>query len=125
MFDIGSLFDYDYERMVIYLVIANSNVQSIVNIPEKFTPFAATNVIIPAELQRPATRSAIARATGLPRETVRRKVAGMIDSGMLTADAKGGLILTPGILASRQIAELLAKNEANVRRLVRQVTPLI
>lgn len=125
MLDIGSVFEFDYEKMLIYLVIANSNVQNIMSIPEKFAPYASIDVIIPAELQRPATRSAIARATGLPRETVRRKVAAMLDSGLLTTDTRGGLRLTPGILSTRKIAGALARNQTNARRLVRQISPLV
>jgi hypothetical protein len=121
----GSVFNYDYESMMICLVIANSNIQHIVNVPEKYQPFTSLEVIIPPELQRPVPRSAVTRATGLPRETVRRKVAAMIDAGLLTTDTRGGLRLTGGILSTEGIAELLAKNEANVRRLVRQVSALI
>ena len=125
MLSIGSIFDYDYERMIISMVIANGNIQHLMNTPEKLASFTSLDAIIPPELQRPVTRSAIARATGLPRETVRRKVAAMVALGLLTTDARGGLRLAPGIFAREEIAELFAKNEANVRRLVRQVSPLI
>jgi hypothetical protein len=125
MSDIGSIFGHEYDKMMIYLVIATSGIQNIVHAPEKFAPYWSTNTTIPAEMQHPVTRSAIARATGLPRETVRRKVAAMLDSDLLTIDPRGGLRLTPGILAHTRIARLLVKNEANVRRLVRQVSPLI
>ena len=125
MLGIGSIFNYEYETMLIYLVIANSGVQHLINTPSRFAPYASLDTIVPIELQSPATRSAIARATGLPRETVRRKVAGMLASGLLTTNPRGGLFLTPGILSSDGIADLLAKNEADVKRLVRQVSPLM
>jgi hypothetical protein len=125
MLDMGSIFEFDYERMAICLVIANSNIQNIINVPEKFAPYTSVDVIIPAEMQRPVTRSAIARATGLPRETVRRKVAAMLDVGLLTTDTRGGLRLTPGILSTPRIADILARNQTNVRRLVRQVSTLL
>ena len=49
----------------------------------------------------------------------------MLASGLLTTNPRGGLFLTPGILSSDGIADLLAKNEADVKRLVRQVSPLM
>jgi len=123
MLDMGSIFNYDYEQMMICLAISTSNIQGLMNSPEKFAPYASLEVVIPAELQRPVTRSAVTRATGLPRETVRRKAASMIASGLLIADERGGLRLAPGILSTETIANLLAKNEANVRRLALQVSP--
>lgn len=109
--------------MLIYLVIANSGIQNLINAPEQFAPYALVTTVVPIELQHPVTRSAVARATGLARETVRRKVAAMIESGLLTTDDRGRLFLMPGILSTNRIIEALTKNEANVRRLVRQVSP--
>jgi len=123
MLDVGSIFEYEYESMLIYLVIANSGVQNLMNAPDQFAPYASVATAIPIELQHPVTRSAVARATGLARETVRRKVAAMIDSGLLITDERGRLFLMPGILSTSRITEVLANNEANVRRLVRQVSP--
>ena len=105
------------------MVVANSGIQYLMNAPDQFAPYASLSTVVPIELQHPVTRSAIARATGLARETVRRKVAAMIDSGLLTTRDRGRLFLTPGILSTTRITDVLAKNEANVRRLVRQVSP--
>jgi len=123
MLDVGSIFNHEYDSMLIYLVIASSGIQNLMNAPDQLAPYASITTIVPMDLQHPVTRSAIARATGMARETVRRKVAAMIDSGLLTTDARGRLFLTPGILSTSRITEVLTKNEANVRRLVRQVSP--
>lgn len=125
MLEIGSIFEYEYESMLIYLVIASSGIQNLMNTPDQFAPYASVTTAVPIELHHPVTRSAIARATGMARETVRRKVAAMIESGLLTTDDRSRLFLTPGILSTSRITEVLAKNEANIRRLVRQVTPLL
>jgi hypothetical protein len=123
--NLGPIFDFDHENMIIAMSVASSTVQHIIAAPELLAPYACLTVIIPSEQQRPVTRSAITRATGLPRETVRRKVAAMIKSGMLISDPRGGIRIQPGILTSEAFIKAVAQNEADVRRLVRQVQPLL
>jgi DNA-binding IclR family transcriptional regulator len=91
--------------------------------PEMLEPYASLTTIIPAELQRPVTRAAITRASGLPRETVRRKVQAMINSGVLISDSRGGIRLKPGLLASEAFVRAIEHNETDVRRLIRQLGP--
>ena len=122
MLNIGSIFEYEYESMLIYLVIASTGIQNLMNAPEQFAPYASVTTIVPIELQHPVTRSAIARATGLARETVRRKVAAMIDSGLLTTDDRGRLFLTPGILSTSRITEATTASAAPTPASVRVST---
>ena len=123
--NLGPIFDFDYERMIIALSVTMGNVQHLVNSPELSGAYADLSTVIPAELQRPVTRLAITRATGLPRETVRRKVAGLIEAGVLVKDERGGVRLTPGLLTAGAMLEAVEQNDADVRRLVRLVRPLI
>jgi hypothetical protein len=123
--NLGPTFDYDYERMIITLSVTMSNIQHLLNSPEQLAPFDDVSTAIPAELQRPVTRLAITRATGLPRETVRRKVALLIKAGMLVSDERGGVRLTSGALNQPLFQAAIEQNDADVRRLVRRVRPLI
>jgi len=123
--NLGPVFNFDYERMIIALSVTMGNVQHLVNSPELAGPYADLSTIIPAELQRPVTRLAITRATGLPRETVRRKVASLIEAGVLMKDERGGVRLTPGALTAEPMLGAVEQNDADVRRLVRLVRPLI
>jgi len=116
--NVGPLFDFDYERMIIAFSVALSNVQALMA-SDAIADFPSLDSIIPAELQAPVTRSAIARSCGLPRETVRRKVKAMIGSGVLISDTRGGLRLTPGIFATEAFSRVVELNEADVRRLLR------
>jgi hypothetical protein len=123
--NLGPAFDYDYELMIIALSVTMGNVQHLVNSPEQLRPYEDLTTLIPAELQRPVTRLAITRATGLPRETVRRKVAALVEAGVLVKDDRGGVRLTPGALFNEKFAGAVGQNDADVRRLVRLVRPLI
>jgi hypothetical protein len=120
--NVGPIFNFDYEDMIIAFSVTMSNVQYIVNSPELLAPYASLTTVIPAELQRPVTRMAITRASGLPRETVRRKVQAMIKSGVLISDPRGGLRLKPGLLTTEAFVRAIELNEVDARLLVSQLT---
>ena len=122
--NLGPLFDFDYERMIITLSVTMGNVQHLMNPPEQLAAYEDVSAIIPAELQRPVTRLAITRATGLPRETVRRKVASLVEAGFLIKDDRGGVRLRPGALADPNYIGAVLQNDADVRRLIRLCRPL-
>ncbi|QTQ37178.1 hypothetical protein [Aromatoleum petrolei] len=67
-----------------------------------------------AAVMRPCNAYSIAAATGLPRETVRRKIVRLVELGWITRRGNGHLFLTPraiehfgGLLGSRDLPELL------------------
>jgi hypothetical protein len=123
--NLGPAFDHDYERMIIAMSVTMGNIQHLMGAPEQLAPYADLETVIPAELQRPVTRLAITRATGLPRETVRRKVAQLIEAGVLVSDERGGVRLTPGALTGPKFLAAVEHNDADVRRLVRLLRPLM
>jgi hypothetical protein len=123
--NLGPVFKYDYESAIIALSVTMGNVQHLVNTPEVLAPYADLATPIPAELQRPVTRLSITRATGLPRETVRRKVAALVAAGVLIKDERGGVRLTPGSLTAEPFVQVVEQNEADVRRLFRLLRPLM
>lgn len=123
--NLGPAFNFDYERAIIVLSVTMANTQHLMNAPELLADYADMRTVIPAELQRPVTRLAITRATGLPRETVRRKVASLIDEGLLVEDERGGVRLSPGGLMRGEVLPAVEQNDADVRRLYRLIKPLI
>lgn len=67
-----------------------------------------------AAVMRPCNAYSIAAATGLPRETVRRKIVRLVELGWITRHGNGHLFLTPraiehfgSLLGSRELPELL------------------
>lgn len=73
---------------------------------------------------RPCNAYSIAAATGLPRETVRRKIARLVELGWIERRENGHLFLTVraithfgGLLGSRDLPELLDTAERIRRRI--------
>ncbi|MBA3879697.1 MAG: hypothetical protein C0500_08280 [Sphingobium sp.] len=93
-------------ELQIYLTVAVANVQKLMRerqIPEQFS---GTD-ILPREWVVPISRNAIASATGLPRETVRRQVEKMIERGLLVEDPRGGVTPPIGMVEKLGIAPIL------------------
>lgn len=93
-------------ELLIYITVSNGNVQKLMReraIPEEL----AAQAVLPREWVVPLSRNAIASATGLPRETVRRQVANMIVKGWFIEDPRGGVTLPVGAIASHDLGPLL------------------
>jgi hypothetical protein len=93
-------------ELLIYVTVSVANVQKLMR--ERSIPgsFAATTVL-PREWVVPISRNAIATASGLPRETVRRHVIKMIEVGLLIEDERGGVTPPPGMIQDRGLEPLL------------------
>ncbi len=84
-------------EILIYLTVCVANVQKLMrerSVPDHFSATA----VLPREWVIPISRNAIASATGLPRETVRRQVEKMIERGLLVEDPRGGVTPPPGVI---------------------------
>jgi biotin operon repressor len=60
--------------------------------------YADVRATPPAESARPMSRQSVAESLGLSRETVRRKIAALIERGCLIEDVRGGVIASRGVL---------------------------
>ncbi|MBN8814061.1 MAG: helix-turn-helix domain-containing protein [Sphingomonas sp.] len=116
--------------LLIYLTVCVGNIQKLMrerNVPDGFVATA----VLPREWVVPMSRSAIAAATGLPRETVRRHIGQLVDQGLLIEDPRGGVTIVPGAIQDRGYEPLLEKlltefartNEALLRAGVIEVKP--
>ena len=113
-------FDNDYEAALIFLVITTHNTQNLMLNQNTRRSYASLADDVPLELMDPISRQAIARSTNLPRETVRRKVARLIERGFVAEVAKG-LIVPPSVKDIPLYRETVATQEANLRRLFSMV----
>jgi hypothetical protein len=94
-------------ELLIYATVAVANVQKLMR--ERCIPPAHSGTeILPREWVVPISRNAIASASGLPRETVRRHVARMIVSGLLVEDARGGVTTAIGMIQDQGLEPVLA-----------------
>ena len=102
-------------ELLIYSTVSVANVQKLMrerSIPQKF----AGTEILPREWVVPISRNAIATTSGLPRETVRRHVARMIESGLLIEDPRGGVTLPVGVIQDRGLEPFLEGMLTNYAR---------
>lgn len=98
----------DNDDLMILLNITLANVQKVMRDRPRRDPFLG-NVGIPQDLIMPISRRAIARATGLPRETVRRRVDRLIAVG-LVVELSGGVRSRPRILAADHVIAALIEH---------------
>ncbi len=96
-------FDGDLEGCAISVAIACASTSSILRDPELFARLDSTDPI-PDSYHRPVSRRAIAASTGLPRETVRRKIAQLVEQGLLVEE-RAGVRTRSGVLELRRNLE--------------------
>lgn len=82
----------DLETSVIYIAVACASVSGALRDPAVQARLNAGEPV-PDDMRQPVSRRAIAESTGLPRETVRRKIAVLVEKGFLVED--GGGVRTP------------------------------
>ncbi len=85
----------DLAKLLILHALGASNIQRLMARPQR-APYESMDVRIPPELQTPSNALSIADSTGLPRETVRRKLKELVAAGIVMADERGGYRLKPG-----------------------------
>ncbi len=81
---------------------------------------ALATMIKPERLAR-CNVSSIASATGINRETTRRRVNSLIDQGLLVREADGNIAFAPGILQRESILELFRRQLEAVARLANEL----
>jgi hypothetical protein len=109
-------------ELLIYLSTSMGNAQR-VSTPATLPAVLRDAAALPPKLVVPVSRRAIARLTGLPKETVRRHVESMAARGLLQVSPKG-VRATPGALgkpgarrAVRRLVELQAAHTDVLLRL--------
>ncbi|MEJ0040965.1 MAG: hypothetical protein WDM81_01470 [Rhizomicrobium sp.] len=112
----SEVFDHDYEAAVLFLTISNRNSEKVMNDPKLRYAYGSYQTTIPPEHTLLINRMALARATGLPRETVRRKVAKLIAKGWVI-ELEGGLRARPDLNRHRTYIASLEPQAQNLRRL--------
>jgi hypothetical protein len=91
------IYDGDLDDLVIYLAVVSASVGA----AARDTDLAASppKGRVPARYYRGVSRRAIAASTGLPRETVRRRIASFVERGMLIE--QGAYVRAPEGLLER------------------------
>lgn len=79
--------DEDIETVLVYLTVVCASVGAHVRDPELLASLGKSD--LPVQFIRPTSGRAIAESTGLPRETVRRRIDALVARGWLARDGRG------------------------------------
>ncbi len=96
-------YDGDLESFAIYLSVVCASLSAAHRDPDVLA-LPADAGPLPDSYHRPVSRRAIAASTGLPRETVRRKIAQLVAAGRLTEEPQG-VRTQSGVLGLQRNAE--------------------
>jgi hypothetical protein len=119
----GDLFDHDYDTVAIFLVVTEVCFRAIFHLvaldPAKIDIehlYDNLNVV-------GVTALSIGELTGIPRETVRRKVKTLVDGGYLAISPKERNIYLPAsTISNEKVAEIFGFHVRDVGQLVRSVS---
>ena len=115
-------FGLGHEDVLIVLTVALGNVQRMLRTPDP-EGLAASTALVEQDRIIPVSRRAVARATGLPRETVRRRTNALVERGSLLEWEAGlrtarRLVIAPAVRDA--IHELLELAAGTGRALLRE-----
>ncbi|MGE0666965.1 MAG: hypothetical protein AB7O49_10455 [Sphingomonadales bacterium] len=92
----------DLAKLLIVHALGAANVQRLMATSQR-NVYESMDDRIPGELQVPANALSIADSTGLPRETVRRKLKELVAGGLVIEDARGGYRIKPGAIQTDEL----------------------
>ncbi len=110
----------DITAALVFACVVEANVGHLATSPDATAQLAAVARLPPDEMRRPVTGVALAATLGIPNETVRRKIKGLIDQGLLVR-VDGGLIVPTEVMASDRMTRLTRASFLNLRRLFIQL----
>ena len=116
----GDSYGHDYEAILIYWSVVVASVGRYLRNDDQTKLIEIDGGPLPEEAHHPVSARAIAEATGLPRETVRRKIAALVAGGYLAQDSRGVRTL-PGLLDQRGNAEVFAAAAREIKRMAQGI----
>jgi hypothetical protein len=119
----GDTYGHDYEAILIYWSVVVASVGRYLRNDDLITLIEGGGPL-PAEEHHPISARAIAEATGLPRETVRRKIAALVEAGFLAQDSRG-VRTTPGLLDQRDNGQFLGVAGREIKRMAQAMETML
>ncbi len=118
----GEIFDHDYDKVAIFLTVAEVCLQAIFH-RVALDPARVDAKQLYADVDAVGmTALGISELTGIPRETVRRKVKALIDHGHLALSPKSkNVYLSIGVVTKERFVEAFSTHVKDVGQLVRAV----
>lgn len=116
MYGSARRFGGDYECTVIYLTIATASLGAVIRHGDYATRPEELAASPPSGLGA-VSRASISRATGIPRETVRRKINTLIADGLVLDGGTAGLTIRPRGGRTPEFEEAMRLNTVSLKRL--------
>lgn len=110
----------DPTDILILNAVSAANVAHLLDDPEKVDAYWSRGLTIPFDIRRPVTSLAISESLGLPRETCRRRISGLVEKGLLERRPTG-LIAIQERADPEQMAAMFAANAQLFRKMVRKL----
>jgi len=113
-----AMFNGDLDLFIVAGAIAVGSIESRMRDRDFHDTYASLESVIGEEMQRGCNASSIADATGLPRETVRRRIKRLIEMGIVVRRATGDYVIRAGLVQSETYSRLFGQLSDAVLRLV-------
>ena len=120
----GDTYGHDYEAIIIYWSVVVASVGRYLRNDDQIKLIEGGGQPLPEEEHHPISARAIAEATGLPRETVRRKIAALVADGHLAQDSRGVRTL-PGLLDQRGNGQMVAVASREIKRMAQAMETML
>jgi hypothetical protein len=118
----GDTYGHDYEAILIYWSVVVASVGRYLRDEVKLIEGGGQP--LPPEEHHAISARAIAEATGLPRETVRRKIAALVADGYLAQDSRGVRSI-PGLLEQRGNGPFIGLASREVKRMAQAMETML
>ena len=120
----GDTYGHDYEAILIYWSVIVASVGRYLRNDDQTKLIESGGAPLPPEEHHSISARAIAEATGLPRETVRRKIAALVADGYLAQDSRGVRTL-PGLLDQRGNSAYVSLASREVKRMAQAMETML
>jgi hypothetical protein len=119
----GDTYGHDYEAVLIYWSVVVASVGRYLRSDDLITLIESGGPL-PEEAHHPISARAIAEATGLPRETVRRKISVLVAEGHLAQDRRG-VRTRPGLMDQRDNRAFLLTAVREIKRMAAAMDTMV
>jgi hypothetical protein len=114
------VYDGDLDLASISEAIALSAIEARMRDPEFRDAYRSVNKVIGVERQRGVNALSIAEATGIPRETTRRKIKKLIELGAIIEVRRGEYVMKPGFLQQDAVVTRTAQGLIDTTRFINE-----
>lgn len=104
-----ALYNFDLDLASVFDVVAIGAIEPALRDPNFRAAHGNFDTVVGVEGQRGINAMSVAAATGIPRETVRRKLKRLVERGFIQEKTKGHYIVTPGRLQTADFQTTYAR----------------